>query len=123
MTDKRRLRMANAERLNASASGNPRFRVTFTDGTVFETKRDAAINWGLENSENWGEADWEFERGFIIHVTPITMPVFVEEGTHNADIRRSYADNPDWHEMLMPVEVYNAGWNAIDRWVLTQLDQ
>lgn len=39
------------ERLNTSANGNPRFRVTFTNGTVAETQSDAALNYGIENRE------------------------------------------------------------------------
>lgn len=42
------------ERLNTSASGNPRFRVWFTDGTVADTQSDAALNYGIENREYQG---------------------------------------------------------------------
>lgn len=37
-------------RLGCSANGNPRFRVTFTDGDDAITQTDAAINYGIENS-------------------------------------------------------------------------
>lgn len=48
---KRVLTIATLERLNVSASGNPRFKVTFTTGESAQTKPDAAINHGIENSE------------------------------------------------------------------------
>jgi hypothetical protein len=41
--------MEKLVRLNCSASGNPRFRITLTDGQVFETQADAAINYDIEN--------------------------------------------------------------------------
>lgn len=43
--------IANLERLHNSKNGNPRYRVTFTDGTVFETAADASINYGITNRE------------------------------------------------------------------------
>lgn len=45
------LTIAKWERLRVSHMGNPRFRVTFTNGRVAETKKDAAVNYGLENPE------------------------------------------------------------------------
>ena len=38
-------------RLNNSVNGNPRFRVTFTDGSSAITQSDAAFCYGLENPE------------------------------------------------------------------------
>jgi hypothetical protein len=42
------------ERLNNSVNGNPRFRVHFEDGSTAETQTDNALNYGLENPENFG---------------------------------------------------------------------
>ena len=39
------------ERIANSTSGNPRFRVSFTDGTAARTMSDAAVNYGLGNPE------------------------------------------------------------------------
>ena len=39
------------ERIADSTSGNPRFRVSFTDGTAHRTMSDAEVNYGLENPE------------------------------------------------------------------------
>lgn len=39
------------ERLRLSKNGNPRHRVTFTDGTMAETANDASVNYGIENRE------------------------------------------------------------------------
>jgi hypothetical protein len=43
--------IASLERLKLSTNGNPRFRVTFTDGSVAQTQTDASIGYSLENSE------------------------------------------------------------------------
>jgi hypothetical protein len=45
------LTIASLERLKLSTNGNPRFRVTFTDGTVAQTQTDASIGYSIENSE------------------------------------------------------------------------
>lgn len=37
------------ERLDNSASGNPRWRVAFTDGSVMVTEPDADANYGITN--------------------------------------------------------------------------
>lgn len=43
--------IASLERLKLSTNGNPRFRVTFTDGSVAQTQTDASIGYSLENPE------------------------------------------------------------------------
>lgn len=43
--------IASLERLKLSTNGNPRFRVTFTDGTIAQTQTDAAVGYSIENSE------------------------------------------------------------------------
>lgn len=48
------LTIASLERLRLSSNGNPRFRVTFTDGRQADTQTDAAVNYGLENREYQG---------------------------------------------------------------------
>lgn len=39
------------ERLRLSVNGNPRFRVTFDNGTVAQTETDASIGYSIENPE------------------------------------------------------------------------
>jgi hypothetical protein len=41
--------IAAAARLRNSANGNPRWRITFTDGTVAETKPDSMTGLKIEN--------------------------------------------------------------------------
>lgn len=43
--------IASLERLKLSTNGNPRFKVTFTDGSVAQTRTDGQIGYTLENSE------------------------------------------------------------------------
>lgn len=38
-------------RLNNSVNGNPRYRVTFTDGSAHDTSADAGFCYGLTNPE------------------------------------------------------------------------
>ncbi len=45
------LTIASLERMKLSVNGNPRFKVTFTDGTVAQTQTDASIGYAIENSE------------------------------------------------------------------------
>lgn len=43
--------IASLERMKLSTNGNPRFRVTFTDGTVAQTQTDSSIAYAIENPE------------------------------------------------------------------------
>lgn len=43
--------IASLERLKLSTNGNPRFRVTFTDGTVAQTQTDSSVGYSIENPE------------------------------------------------------------------------
>lgn len=45
------LTIQSLERLRLSANGNPRFRITFTNGRIAQTQSDAGINYGIENPE------------------------------------------------------------------------
>ena len=48
------LTISSLERLKLSTNGNPRFRVTFTDGTVAQTQTDSSIAYAIENPEYRG---------------------------------------------------------------------
>lgn len=48
------LTIEKLERLRNTGSGNPRFKVTFASGLELVTKKDAAINHAIENSEYQG---------------------------------------------------------------------
>jgi hypothetical protein len=62
MMERTGLVIATLERLNLSASGNPRFRVTFTDGTQAATEPDNSLNYGIENPEAKGPLTVTFTR-------------------------------------------------------------
>lgn len=46
-----RKRIGKLDRMQNSRNGNPRWRVTFTDGTVAATEPDAMIAYALNNPE------------------------------------------------------------------------
>lgn len=50
----RTLTIQSLKRERNSHNGNPRFTVTFTDGTVATTGVDSSVAYELENSENQG---------------------------------------------------------------------
>lgn len=43
--------ISRTERLRNSATGNPRYRVYFTDGSIHETSADASVNYDIRNFE------------------------------------------------------------------------
>jgi hypothetical protein len=45
------LTIAKLERLKLSRMGNPRFRVTFTNGMVAQTQTDSSVGYSIENPE------------------------------------------------------------------------
>lgn len=65
-------RIAELSRLSLSKSGNPRFRVAFTDGSFTSTKPDAAVNYGIENPE-YKDRDLvvTYEDGLIIYLDQV----------------------------------------------------
>lgn len=71
--EKRTLTIERVDRLVSSQYGNPRFRVTFTDGTVADTQTDASIAYEMENVELRGvPLEVTFSRaGTIIYAQPI----------------------------------------------------
>lgn len=44
-------KIESLKRLSNSANGNPRWEVTFTDGTVFETGKDSMVGYVIDNWE------------------------------------------------------------------------
>lgn len=57
------------ERLKNSVNGNPRYRVTFNDGTKFLTAPDASIGYTIGNSEFDGHVDITVNgRGYIVDI-------------------------------------------------------
>lgn len=65
--------IAHLHRLMNTASGNPRWRVVFTDGTVATTKTDAAVAYGIENPENRGPCRVTLEHGQLVGLEPVTL--------------------------------------------------
>lgn len=45
------LTIEKLERLRLSANGNPRFRVTFTNGLVAQTQTDSSVGYSISNPE------------------------------------------------------------------------
>lgn len=50
----RTLTIESMKRLNLSAMGNPRFEVTFTDGSVAQTQTNSSVGYSIENPEYRG---------------------------------------------------------------------
>lgn len=55
-------RVDHLERLRLSTNGNPRFRVTFTDGSSAITQSDASFYYGIENQEMRGDVTVTYTR-------------------------------------------------------------
>lgn len=57
------------ERMNNSRNGNPRYRVTFADGTVFPTAVDAQVGYAIGNPEYNGDVDVKVNgRGEVVDI-------------------------------------------------------
>ena len=65
-------RISLLKRANNSVDGNPRWRVYLNDGTMYHTKVDASVAFGLDNPE-YKDCDVEvtIEQGQIVYVTPV----------------------------------------------------
>lgn len=57
MSRTERKQVAGLERLRNSANGNPRYRITFTDGTSAVSVADADFCYGITNPDMRGEVD------------------------------------------------------------------
>ncbi len=78
--------IASLDRLNNSASGNPRWRVHFTDGTRADTGPDATVGYEIDH-EAWQQRPVVFDIDAEGYVTDITHPVSLVQ-TH-PEITRS----------------------------------
>lgn len=66
-----RKQVSSLERLNNSVNGNPRYRVTFTDGTSAVTQSDASFCYGITNPDMRGELEVTYTRaGKIADMRP-----------------------------------------------------
>ena len=93
-TQPERKRISTLERMRLSTNGNPRFRVTFTDGTVATTQVDSGLAYGLENRENRENDVWvTFTLG-----TPSRAPQIVTlvpaDGRCTTCLRTSHRSGP-----------------------------
>ena len=68
----RNVRVVDTTRLNNSVNGNPRYIVTFDDGSEIITQSDAAISYGITNREYRDQPhDAELSRaGRLVHLRP-----------------------------------------------------
>lgn len=60
------IRIVRLERLTNSANGNPRYAVTFNNGTEATTQADASLNYGITNPEAKEALDVTFSRAGTI---------------------------------------------------------
>jgi hypothetical protein len=58
------------ERLQNSVNGNPRYRVTFADGTCYPMGRDLQVGYTIGNPEFDGDVWVQLHRGEIVDVIP-----------------------------------------------------
>ena len=64
--------IASLKRVRNSAGGSPVFEVTFTDGQVARTARDAQVGYSIENSDYQGvPLEVEFVDGEIVRVVAV----------------------------------------------------
>lgn len=63
------IRVVNTRRLVNSRNGIPRYSVALSDGTVYTTKADADVNFGITNSEyHENDIGIRLEKGEIVDV-------------------------------------------------------
>lgn len=63
-------------RLRLSVNGNPRFKVTFADGTTFTTKTDASVANRIENSDYADNVEIEVDgAGDIVNIRAAARPL------------------------------------------------
>jgi hypothetical protein len=122
--------IAWTERLNNSASGNPRFRVHFTDGDVMLTKSDASCSFGVENYARSGEPiDITITRaGRIETMQPTKQPHvkiievhFLESEISDGDfprddVRTDYVEVNSAEELVSVLQQYGTTENAGSWW-------
>ncbi len=59
--------------MSTSGNGNPRYRVTFADGTTFTTEPDAQVNYGITNSDYDGDVEIELNgAGRIVGIRAVS---------------------------------------------------
>ena len=70
--DKLNVTITHIERLNNSVNGNPRFEITFSDGSTHRTQSDASISYSITNKEFRGPINvWLSKRRTIEYATPV----------------------------------------------------
>lgn len=74
----RYLSIVSTERLNNSVNGNPRFSVTFNDGTTHQTQSDASCSYDIDNySRSRDTAFWVFTpAGKVSYCLPVNPLAF-----------------------------------------------
>lgn len=90
-------KITSLHRLNASPSGNPRWRVSFEDGTSYLTLADAACNYGIENAELKDYVEVTVEGGRITYLEPACK-----------GCRMIEPDGTVMHDLACPVRMHKA---------------
>lgn len=60
-------------RQRSSRNGNPRYLVTFADGTSYRTGVDSSCAYGIGNSELDNVVQVKIERGCIVDIRPLNL--------------------------------------------------
>lgn len=92
--------ITGTERLASSVNGNPRYRVTFADGTDARTGVDSGIAYGITNSDlRGGPVEVTFDgRGNIIDARPVNEPWSDEEAAKLASLARQVLAGDAFHK-------------------------
>jgi hypothetical protein len=88
------------ERMRNSTNGNPRYKVTFTDGDSCTTKPDAAVAHGLANPEYQCWLVCTFEEHQLVYARPAISPDIHSPFGDMRDVRAASArgDRADWFD-------------------------
>lgn len=82
------------ESLNASANGNPRYRVYLAGGDIMRTETDASINYGISNSEMIGvPVEITTRNGRITYVRLLHKGEHSERGRYVTDQVKLWLEN------------------------------
>jgi hypothetical protein len=70
--DKLNVTITHLERLHNSVNGNPRFRITFDDGSTHLLSSDASLGYCITNTEYRGALNvWLTKAGRVSYATPV----------------------------------------------------
>lgn len=85
------------ERRRSSVNGNPRWLVQLDDGTSYLTATDAAVNYGIQNSElsKPNQVEVTVENGRIVYIEPAVVEHRQQARTNQQNAARRLARKKD----------------------------